>query len=333
MLLQPAIIALLIGSALICLVAVVAAVAGLTVLAGWDPERSDHRQLARERRALLVEASSKVVLGCQLVSLFLFLALAEHLHTLFTGAMCAAGSLNASPLGYPTLLVKLAVFLACGLWLIAHRSALRVAGLGMARLKYLSLLGLAALLTAENVLQARYFTDLDPEIITSCCATVFAASEPGLVRDLTALPFAESRLLLPMALALTVGAGARSLKARGSTAMFSLLALALGAISIHALISWVAPAFYQLPTHHCPFCLLSADYGYVGFGLYLSLAIGVVAGCGSGLVRALRRLDPAGQITCSSERRLCATSLAGFITFFLIAMWPLVGTYLRLAVF
>ena len=81
-----------------------------TVVMGWNPEDGGRAQLMRERRSFLVEAGLKVVLCFQLVSLFLFVVTVQHLHSLFTGAMCAAGTLNANSHGYPTLAAKVAVF-------------------------------------------------------------------------------------------------------------------------------------------------------------------------------------------------------------------------------
>ena len=66
---HPAILASLVCSALMFLVAALVAGPGLTVLSGWDPGRADRRQLIRERRALLAESGAKLVLGCQRLSL------------------------------------------------------------------------------------------------------------------------------------------------------------------------------------------------------------------------------------------------------------------------
>jgi len=38
-----------------------------------------------------------------------------------------------------------------------------------------------------------------------------------------------------------------------------------------AILSFISVYFYELPTHHCPFCILQKEYGYVGYPLYLTL--------------------------------------------------------------
>ncbi|HSN54744.1 MAG TPA: hypothetical protein VLT32_08725 [Candidatus Sulfomarinibacteraceae bacterium] len=329
MILNPAVVALVGSSALICGLALLAAGAGLTVVAGWDPGDSGPRQLARERRSFLVEAVLTMVLGCQLASLFLFVATTEHLHGLFTGAMCAAGTLNASSFGYPTLLLKLQVFGLCGLWVVANRATASAASTGLIRFKYLSLLPLAGGLVAENILQYRYFASLEPDIITSCCASIFSERASGLGAELAAMPAAACRVAFLAGLGTVLGAGALVLLSRRSPEPYAALALPFGVLSMAAVVSWVGPAFYQLPNHHCPFCLLAPDHHYVGYPLYAALAVAVVTGSGSGIVHRLRSIDPLGCIRPAEERRLCVASMIGFAVFALIALWPVAATIYR----
>jgi len=325
MILSPAVLVLVCCSLVVCALALLATGAGLAATAGWRPESGDARQLVRERRAFLAETTLAAVLAGQMVSLFLFVATAERLHPLLTGAMCAAGTLNASRFGYPTLALQVGVFVLCGLWLLVHRASPSAASTGLVRAKHLSLLPLALLLVAENGAQLRFFADLDPAIITSCCATVFAegaAEARGLGAHLASLPAGATRTVFVAVLVPTAVAGWWGARRRGSTVPFGLLALLLGAVAVAAVVAWIAPSYYQLPSHHCPFCLLSDEYGRVGYALYLALAVGVLAGGASGLVHALRRLDALGSIRPAAEHRLCRISMAGFGCFSVLALWP-----------
>jgi hypothetical protein len=42
-------------------------------------------------------------------------------------------------------------------------------------------------------------------------------------------------------------------------------------LAIAAIISVIAPYVYNSPVHHCPFCLLKPQYGFIGYALYLPL--------------------------------------------------------------
>jgi len=297
---------------------------------GWDPDDLGPGQLRRERRAFLIESTMKVALAGQLLSIFLFVAVADRLHTLLSGAMCAAGTLNASPLGYPTLAIKLVGFLFCGLWLVVHRASPVAASSDLVRVKHLSLAGLATLLTAENATQLRYFAALEPDAITSCCATLFHPRAEGLAADLAAFPAGPSRVGFFVLLGLTVMAGLHARLRSASPVAFALLAVLLAGAAVVAVVSWVAPGYYRLPTHHCPFCLLSSRTGFIGYPLYALLGLGVVSGMGSGVVRGLRALDRRGSIRAGAELRLCSVSMTSFVLFAALAVWPMVAGNLRM---
>jgi len=330
MVLSPPILALLVCSAAACGLTISAAAAGLSAVIGWDHDSSRQRQLLRERRWFLVEASLRLILALQLLSLLVFVATADHLKTLFTGAMCAVGSLNASPFGMPALAVKIAAFIVCGLWLVTDRASAAAASTGLVRFKAAFLVFLSCVLVADNVLQIRYFADLDPEIITSCCATVFDPDAGGVAAGIAAFPVRSSKIAFFGGLVLTVAAGLWAIRRHGMTFVYSILAAALGLVTVAAVITWIAPSYYELPSHHCPLCLLAADHGYVGYPLYLFLAAAVIAGAGSGLVRALRSIDLQHCIRINEERRLCVVSLVSFAAIAVIAVWPLVTSPFRL---
>lgn len=330
MLLNPAILALLCCGVAVCFVTAGAAISGAAALVGWDPDDGGSRQLRRERRLLLVEAALALLLGWQLISLFLFVATAEHLHPLITGAMCAAGTLNANPFGYPALLTKLAAAALCGLWLVANRASPAALGTGLVRFKQLAALVVLIPLVAGTLLELRYFAGLDPEVITSCCATLFDEEATGIGAELAAFPVGISRLTFFALLALTLVAGAFVQSGHGPPELYATLAVLLGVASLVAVIAWVAPSYYELPTHHCPFCLLAGEHHYVGYPLYAALGLAVLCGTGAGLVHRLRSMDSMHSIRVAEERRLCRASMVGFVLFALVAVWPLVGSSFRL---
>ena len=96
---KPAILALFTGSLLISGMLLFAAFYAVQILQKWDIRSGSETQLNLERRTYLVSSLMAYALAFQLVSFFLFIYTADNLHTFFTGAMCAAGSLNANQLG------------------------------------------------------------------------------------------------------------------------------------------------------------------------------------------------------------------------------------------
>jgi hypothetical protein len=329
-LLHPAVLALLTTSVVVCTLIAAASVAGMSAVVGWKPADGGERQLARERRTLLVETTVTVVCLMQLLALVAFVATVDRLHPLFAGAMCAVGTLNADPHGLPALATKVGSVALCGLWLVVQRSTVAAPETGIVRVKHLAVPLLAGLLAADAVLQAQFFAGLDPNVITSCCARIYGAEGAGLGADLAAVPPSVAEAAYFVLLVGTVAVGLAVVRGLPLSGLFAASALALGAVAGLGIVTWVAPSWYELPTHHCPLCVLAPETHLVGYPLYAALAVAVLAGTGAGVVHALRRLDRGASIAPGEERRLCLASIAGFAAFTALAVWPLLMSDFRL---
>jgi hypothetical protein len=328
--LHPGVIALVLSSIVIAALLVASSWHAVRVLRRWDLSSGSALQLDLERRTHLVSTIVSYALGFELVSLFLYVHTADALAPMFTGAMCAAGSLGASASGYPVLVLKLANFVLAGVWLVLNHADAQGFDYPLLRAKYVLLLALAVPVLAEAGLQIAYFLDLRPDVITSCCGSLFGREGRGLGADLAAFPH------LPTAIAFigTIGAAlATGLlfhgTGRGGVAFAIASALALP-VSIVAVVSLVSPYVYELPTHHCPFCLLQGEYGYVGYPLYATLLGGSVAGMGVGAVMPARRIESLAAAVPAMQRRLTAVGLTLLAIFTLIVAWQVNASVLRL---
>jgi hypothetical protein len=72
---------------------------------------------------------------------------------------------------------------------------------------------------------------------------------------------------------------------------------------------------YELPTHHCPFCILQKEYGYIGYLIYLTLLGGAIAGLSVGALMPFRRMKSLSDILPAFQRRLAMTSSTLFLVF------------------
>lgn len=335
MILHPGVLALLAGSALVGALLLVSAWNALLILRRWDLASGSSLQLSLERRTYLVSTIVGYVLAFELVSLFLYVYTADALAPMFTGAMCAAGTLAAGPWGYAVLVLRLANFVLAGLWLVVNRADELGHDYPLVRPKYALLLALTPLLLAEGVLQARWFLSLEPEVITSCCGSLFsrgASSAAG--AGLAALPAA------PVAIALYATAGtagtagaalARWWRGAGGAALAVLLAAAAGlalVAGLAGLVSWVSPYVYELPAHRCPFCLLQAEYGWVGYPLYGTLLGGAVCGLGAGVLVPARRVPSLAAAVPALQRKLALAAAALFALFAALVTWKVLASHL-----
>ena len=110
MLLNPAIMALVMVSAAVTLMMLLASGFALQVIRYWDITSGSERQLRLERRTYLISTLLTWVFAAELVSLLLFVYNAESMSGQFVGAMCATGVLNVNQWGWPTLFLKIGVF-------------------------------------------------------------------------------------------------------------------------------------------------------------------------------------------------------------------------------
>src|SRR5512143_4048155 len=290
MIFHPLVIALYVSSGLIAFMVLYAAYFGLQILRNWNLNNGSELQLALERGTYLISTLLAYGFGAQLLSLFLFAFTADQLHPFFVGAMCAAGTLYVNGYGYPALILKIVNFLLAGLWLLVNYVDNRGFDYPLIRKKYSFLLVIAPLIVLEVILQANYFLRLRPDIITSCCGTLFSIGEKSVVSEIVALPSGLMKIMFYGSMALTFASGILFYRQGRGGYFFSLMSAVNFVVSILSILSFISLYFYELPTHHCPFCILQGEYGYVGYPLYLALFGGTIAGIGVGTLAPFRRI-------------------------------------------
>jgi len=328
--LQPAVLALLLIALLVAGMGLYAGFYGMRILSKWDPASGSELQLELERRTYLVSTIMSYILSFELMSLFLFIYTADDLHPLFTGAMCAAGTLAVNSFGYPALLLKIVNFLLAGVWLIVNYTDNRGYDYPLIKPKYELLNVVAVLLVQESVLLLAYFSGVKPDIITSCCGSLFSSESGSFSGDLAALPHLPMQIAFFTGMAVTAVSGLIFYIRGRAGYLFSLAATVTFLISAASVVSFICLYFYELPTHHCPFCLLQSEYGYIGYLLYAALFGGGVAGIGTGVLMPFRKVGSLLRIIPAIQRRLTLVTLVCYLLFTLIAGWKMIFSALKL---
>lgn len=324
MILHPGILSLLISSLLVGGMVLYAAACGIAILRGWDISSGSERQLQLERKTYLISTILGYLLFFQLISLFLFMYTVDDIYPLFTGAMCAVGSLTVNPFGYPVLLSKMATFILAGLWLILNYADSRGYDYPLIRVKYRFLLVLAPLVVVEAVLQWIYFLQLQPDVITSCCGSLFSSANESVAAEIATLPaFPMMAVFYGVMLCTLVSGGVFYRTGKGGW-LFPLVSGSAFVVAIVAVISFVSLYFYELPTHHCPFCILQKEYLFVGYPLYILLLVATVSGLGTGLLMPFRNIASLAETVPQLSRKLTLVSVLSYLLFTAIASWPIV---------
>lgn len=324
MILNPAIIALVFGSLLVSAVMIYASAVGINIINNWDLKSGSEKQLRLERKTYLLSSVLSYVLAFQFISLFLFVYTADDIHTLFIGAMCAAGSLNVNDYGYSTLFLKIVTVILCGIWIIFNHTDNKGYDYPLIKTKYKFLLLITALIIVESIFQFNYFFQMRPNIITSCCGTLFSEEAKSIAGTMAHYPPYWTMIVFFASLILTLRFGIHFLWTGRGDRGFSYLSVFMLLVAFTSIISFISVYFYELPTHHCPFCILQKEYGYIGYPLYMSLFTAGITGASVGVIGRYRGYSSLKEIIPSLQKRLCLVSMIGYAVFALIASYPII---------
>lgn len=316
-------------SVLACAVLLFAAVAGRTawrVLRFWEPGSDSNRQIKLENEIWLSSALMEYAVAFQIVSLMVFVLAADAFCHLIIGAMCATGSLTANAYGMPALLVKLTGVFLYGFWIVLHQLDISVESYPLVRAKYLFFLVLLPVLTADILLQTLYLANLSPDIITSCCGVLFdkaGGGDANLIGSLDEGPF----LLLFYSLAsglIVLGILLRHRHTTLRSVAYGFLWLVFLLLSLAGVTAVFSSYIYAMPYHHCPFCILKAEYGYIGFFLYGALLPAAFFGMTQGAGGFLSNRDELGPIARAFQRKAVTWSIILLVVFVVLSSWHMV---------
>lgn len=319
MIFQPAIIALLLASAVSVVMLAAAAPFALQVIRHWDIASGSERQLQLERRTYLFSTLAVFVMATQLLALLLFVFNADKMSVLFVGAMCAVGTLNVNAWGFPALVAQMAVFFLAAGWLAVNHVDTRAPDYPLVRSKYAALLVLLPAVAAVLWLQLQYFLNLRADVITSCCGSLFSEDTKGLTGDMAALSPVPAMVLFYSALAVAFATAAWHAQTRRSGYAVAATGIAAFVAGIMGIIAFVSLYLYEHPHHHCPFCILKPEYDWQGYWLYLPLFAATACAVGAGAVQPFRRVESLREVIPRTSARLAAIAAAGFLLFALIA--------------
>jgi uncharacterized membrane protein YidH (DUF202 family) len=327
---HPAILALLAAATANAAVLLAAAVFAARVLRHWDLASGHERQVRLERQTYLAATAVVLVLVIQLVTLLLFVYNAERMSVLFTGAMCATGTLNVNGYGLPALALKIAGFFLAALWLALNQADNLARDYPLVRRKYALLIAITPVFLADAVVQALYFLNLDPDVITSCCGSLFSDRGAGVAAELAALPPGPALVGYAGIWLATLAAGLRLWRGGRGGRLFGVLSGIHFVAAIAAVIAFLSLYVYEHPHHHCPFCLLKAEFDYIGYALYLPLFAATGFGLAAGTLHPLTRRPSLAGVLPARVRRQAGLATASLALFGLLAAWLVLASNLRL---
>ncbi len=330
MIFRTPILALLLVAGLATVVALGSAVFGWGVVRRWNLASGARAQLQMERRTELVSTLFAFVMAAEGAALLLFVFNADRMASLFVGGMCAVGTFNANVYGFPALYAKIAVFFAACLWLVLDRADRLGRDYPLTRLKYGVVLAMAPLVLLSAGLEVSYFLNLKTDVITSCCSKLFTPVNPGLSDEMAAVAPANALWALGIAGAAVGLAGLYALRFGRGHLVFGLLGGVYFAVALVAMVSVISLYVYENPNHHCPFCILKPEYGYIGYAFYVPLFGATALALGAAVVAPFGRIESLAAPLPALLRRFTLWALAGFAAYGAVTVFAIARSHLIL---
>lgn len=132
-------------------------------------------------------------------------------------------------------------------------------------------------------------------------------------------------------MAVTLGFGLFFYIKRKGGYLYAGLSLLTFIVSLLAVVSAISLYIYELPTHHCPFCIIMEEYHYIGYVLYVLLFGAVVSGVGIGVLLPFRRVESLKQVLDGFIGKLALASVLLYALFTAIVSYQIAASSLVLS--
>ncbi len=275
-LITPEVLVILILDAIFAFLGTIAFVLSLKIVFKWDINSTSTIQYKMEKQSYLIATIIKYILYIKLPMFLYFIFVQDKLSVYIPGAMCAVGVVNSTSYGFYAMIVKITNLYLFSSWLVLNKVDLEDEKMPYTKIKFAFYIVIYLFLMGEITLEVLEFFSLDPSRIVSCCGTVFSAASQSSVSALLSLPkpliisvFYANFILILLTYKLK------------RTIFFTISNIFFIFTAIVSLIAFFGTYIYELPTHHCPFCMLQGDYHYIGYVLYTTLFIGTFSAIGA----------------------------------------------------
>lgn len=273
MIFSPEVLTLLILNILFLIFSCIAFILSVRIVLKWDINSTTSLQYNLEKQSFLASTIIKYILYVKIILFLFFIFTLDKISNVLSGAMCAAGVIDATSYGIYLILFKLINIYLFGFWIVLHKEDSKTKDLRYTPLKFGFFLFIFFLLFSEIAIETTMFSSIDVNKLVSCCGTLYSSSSKS---------YLSSLFLINQSYIIGSFYGCffslilfYFLKNSYFYAIFNLLFLIL---SLFSLVSFFGTYIYELPTHHCPFCILQKEYSYIGYFLYTLLFLGTFFG-------------------------------------------------------
>lgn len=280
MLLTPEVLTMLILNLIFALFGLVAFVLSLKIYLNWDTNATTQLQYRLEKQSFLASTIVKFIFSIKIPLFLFFIFTLDKISNIITGAMCAAGVVDATKYGTYLIVLKILNLYLFAFWLKINQEDLREKNQPYTKQKFLFFGLLFLFLISEIVLETVMFSAIKVDKIVSCCGSIYSSTSNSAISSIFLLDkpsllsvFYGNYLLIIL------------LYFFKNRYIFAITNLIFIITSIISLILFFGTYIYELPSHHCPFCFLQSDYYFVGYLIYSLLFIGTFYGLSVGFTK------------------------------------------------
>lgn len=266
-LLIPEVFILLLTDVLFVMLLIYALPSAVSIAFRWDMTNVSEAQYNREKRRYLISTIIFFVFALKIPLFLFYIYTNDKMANVLTGAMCAAGSINATIYGSKLFILKVLNIYLMTAWLTMYKSNNSFLDLPFTRLNYRFLLLVISLIIFETVIEFLNFSGIDPTAVVSCCSSIYSSSTEAKEVIARIDPFTGFYIFIFISVLYLIST---LIKKPFMMLITSALFLFFG---WENLISFTSTYVYELPSHKCPFCILQKEYGYIGYLFYISLFI------------------------------------------------------------
>ena len=273
MILSPDILLILLLDTIFLLFGTIAFALSIKIYLKWDMDSNTKEQYKLEQQTFLISVIIKYIFTLKIPLFLFFIWTLDKISNILIGAMCGAGVVDATNYGNYLLILKIINIYLFGFWLVIHKLDIKNPNLPYTKIKFLFFIIIFILFLFETALEFLMFYSLDIDKLVSCCGVLYSNSSSTFIAKIFLVDFWILLVLFYGSFIVLVVSYIFKLKY-----LFSIINLFFILISITTLITFFGTYIYELPTHHCPFCLLQSDYYYIGYLIYALLFIGTFNG-------------------------------------------------------
>lgn len=263
------IIVLLFSQSLIYFLMIISFFISINILKNWDYSKSNSLQYNLEKKSYLVILIISFALFSKIFIFFYFIYSIDSLTFLVKEAMCAAGIFSSNNFGEINLALKIINLFLIGIWLILNSLDLKQKDYRYTKLKFSFFILIFTFFTLELILDIYFLVNIPINEAVECCSIIFGTNSVSSNIPFNLNIFTLILIFYLLYFLITI------LTIQKKSFLLMIFNILFVYISYFSVTYFFSTYIYELPTHQCPFCMLQAEYYFIGYFIWSSLFLGL----------------------------------------------------------